>query len=257
MTVTTLNNRGGRKKAGSSFAPLSNMLRVEEAMLRSIGRPGHLPGLIGIHGPAGYGKTWSAAYIAAQYDAVYIELADYHSQTAFLDCFLERLGLPATGRTIGAKAEKAVRHLIEHPRPVIIDEVDVAIRKSYLELLRAIADKTQCPMMLVGEQHLPQVLEQWDRVANRMLAYVEMQPCTLDDALTLRNFYEEEVAIADDLAAHFQKTEKGVARRIVIQLEHARQKALETGADSIDLSVWTSGVGEGGAPWRGKTIGAP
>ena len=128
MTVTTLNKRGGRKKAGSSFAPLSNMLRVEEAMLRSIGRPGHLPGLIGVHGPAGYGKTWSAAYIAAQYDAVYIELADYHSQTAFLDCFLERLGLPATGRTIGAKAEKAVRHLIEHPRPVIIDEVDVAIR---------------------------------------------------------------------------------------------------------------------------------
>ena len=168
---------------------------------------------------------------------------------------MERLGLPATGRTIGAKAEKAVRHLIEHPRPVIIDEVDVAIRKSYLELLRAIADKTQCPMMLVGEQHLPQVLEQWDRVANRILAYVAMQPCTLDDALTLRNFYEEEVAIADDLTAHFHKTEKGVARRIVIQLEHARQKALETGADSIDLNDWTAGVGEGGARWRGKTIG--
>ena len=166
---------------------------------------------------------------------------------------LEVLGLSAWG-TNYKNTEKVIRHLIEEPRPIIIDEVDIAINSKYLDLLRTIADRTSCPMMLLGEQHLPQILAQWDRVSNRILAYVEMQPCTLDDVLTLRNFYEDGVAVADDLMAHFLETEKGVTRRIVVQLEHARQKALEAGASAIDLDLWKSSVGEGDVPWHGKSI---
>lgn len=214
----------------------------------------HLPGLIGVHGPAGYGKTFSASYVAAMYNAVYIELGFFDTQTFFLEKLLEELGLTKSARNNGVRAQRIIEALIEAPRPILIDQVDVAIRKGYLEGLRQIADNTKCPMMLLGEQHLPEILGQWERVSSRILAYVEMRPCTLDDALTLRHFYEDGVTVDDDLVAHFLDTEKGVTRRIVVQLEHARQRALEAGADRIGLQQWKESVGEGGGPWAGKSI---
>ncbi len=64
---------------------------------------------------------------------------------------------------------------------------DKLVDKGMIELVRDINKAAQVPVLLVGEELLPQKLEQYERVHNRVLEWVLAQPCDLADARAQAN----------------------------------------------------------------------
>lgn len=241
--------------AKGGYAPLANMSRAGEAMARAVTRPDHLPGLVVLHGPSGYGKTAAAGFVAAMHDAAYVEAKSFFTQKFFLSRLARELGVVERARTIAAIAEAICDALAERPRPIIIDEADHVVAKGFIELIRDIHDTTGAPVMLVGEERLPEKLAQWERVHRRILHFEQMRPGTVTDALALRDHYARGVHVEDDLVLFFLEKTKGVIGRVVVNLERAREIAVSLGRKSIDRDIWGARLVETGQPHRGAAFG--
>lgn len=81
-----------------------------------------------ITGNAGYGKSFTAKWYAAQNrtrNVYYLECAEYWNKKMFLSNLLKRLGKGETGLNVGEMMEMVVRTLRQKHQPVIIlDEID-------------------------------------------------------------------------------------------------------------------------------------
>lgn len=233
------------------YAPLANMSRALDALERAVSRPDHLPGIVVLHGPSGYGKTAAAGYVAALHDAAYVEAKSFYTQKFFLEQLARELGVVQRARTIAQIAEEICSALMDRPRPIIIDEADHVVAKGFIELIRDIHDAAGPAVMLVGEERLPEKLAQWERVHRRILHFEQAQPGTVTDALALRDHYARGVHIEDDLALFFLEKTKGVIGRVVVNLERARSIAAGMGKSSIDRATWGDRAVETGQPHRG------
>ena len=47
-----------------TVAPLANVNLCTSAVERALNRPSHLPGMVCMHGPAGWGKSKAATFVA-------------------------------------------------------------------------------------------------------------------------------------------------------------------------------------------------
>ncbi len=219
------------------YAPLAIMGDALELMMRAIDRPRHLPGIVVLHGRSGLGKSTAAAFVSAETNAAYIEMRATWTTKYFLGQLARLLGVEERG-TIPVILERVVEALARQRRPLIIDEADHLVGRRNVELLRDIYELSRAPMMLIGEQFLPDHLERWERVHNRILAMVRARPASIEDGLALRDLYCRSVAVADDLVAHIVEQTSGIVRRIVINLEAVQQTALAEGWETVDLARW-------------------
>ncbi len=78
-----------------------------------------------------------------------------------------------------------------------------------IELARDVQEMTYAPVILVGEELLPQKLKRFERVHNRVLSWVLAEPSDIDDARTLANILCPHIEIADDSWISSSPRQKG------------------------------------------------
>lgn len=245
------------RQALGTIAPLTNVALFTELMDRVVNRPRHLPGLGTFHGFSGYGKTYSATYAANMYRALHVEVGASWTLKKFCQSVLKELGFVEGRRrqdkqatcavdimpkTIPDMVEQIIEALAIEERPLIIDEFDYVTSwgEKSVNVVREILDKSQAAIILIGEEALPNKLQTWERVHNRVLDWVPAQPANAEDTGILAQLYCPGVEVAPDLAERITALAEGRVRRICVNLERVREFAVSSGLQSVDLAAWGS-----------------
>lgn len=235
MTVANIKDKREKKTAS---APLANMRLLEQLMAQAIDRPGHLPGLVSFSGPSGFGKSTAAAYVAAKFQASYIEVRSLWTKKTFLEELARLQGVAAEKETAANLLKHVVEHLARSGRPLIIDEFDHAVERGLIEIVRDIYELANTPILIIGEEKLPLKLKRWERFDGRIAHCMQAMPADKEDARVLNRHYYPKLVIEDDLLERVTKLSRGSVRRIVINLEHIASYAKSEGMASINLEQW-------------------
>ena len=222
-------------------APLRNVAAFSILIKEVVERDLALPGLAVFSGPSGYGKTKAAIKGANAYQAAYVECDQLTTARSLLKQILAELGVQRPTGTATDMMSEAIKLMAgDIRRPLIVDEV------------HHIADKSMAPIILIGEETLPKQLEAFERVHNRILSWVQAQPCDSDDFGHLARMLCPNVKLAPDLALALIQTTRGNTRRIAINLSQIDQRAKREGLKEIDLAGFggSAAIRTGQAPAR-------
>lgn len=237
-------------KSGT-LAPLKNVAICLDVAQRIIDQPAGVDRLGMFYGPSGYGKSKASQYLQNKKNAIYLEVFDFWTRRVFVESLLSELGVDRPRGTIADMMLQALRLLRDDPNLLlIIDEADKIVDKGFIELVRDIYKGAKIPVLLVGEELLPEKLRRYERCANRVTAYGAANASDLDDARTLAGAYQPQLDIADDLLAHIVHETRGVASQIVATLADVAQFARARQVASVGLQSWSGTVFTGRAPSR-------
>ncbi|WP_068317447.1 AAA family ATPase [Polycladidibacter hongkongensis] len=240
---------GNRNVVNGGFAPLKNVALAMQLANKLIDRDFSLPGFGVFYGPSGFGKTQSSIFVQNKTGATRIEIADSWTKKKMVSAILMELGVQKPRGTIADLTEQAIHLLSDNPhQPLIIDEADKLIEKKLVELVREIQEHSQAPVLLLGEELLPQKLEQYERAHNRVLDFVGALPCDLDDTMALARCYAPKLQIMEDLAQRICDETHGRARRIATTLVAVREFATNAGLERIDSTDYTGKIISGASP---------
>lgn len=157
------------------IANINNLSLVAIAMERLMNRPDGLPGLGVLYGPSGYGKTTATVAVANSTQAYYVQLRSAWSKKTLLEKICFEMGIPAA-KTTAANLDLICEQLAASQRPLILDEADYLVAKAgMVELVRDIYEGSQSPIMLVGEEMLPNKLKKYERFHGRVLNWLPAQ----------------------------------------------------------------------------------
>ncbi|WP_035061466.1 AAA family ATPase [Andreprevotia chitinilytica] len=219
------------------IAQIGNLALAQEALARAMSRHQGLPGLVAFYGPSGWGKSMSANFVANRTRARYVQAKSVWTKKSFLKAVLFEMGVKPAA-TIPEMLDQAAEELATSQRPLIIDEMDHLVDKNAVEVVRDLYEASHAPILLIGEEQLPNNLKKWERFHGRVLAWVQAQPANLHDAQALRAVYSRDVQIADDLLTTIVRESHGSVRRVAVNLDNIRSVALELGVEQIDLATW-------------------
>lgn len=222
---------------GNTIAPLQNVSLCSQAITKAMSRADHLPGIVVLHGPSGWGKTFAATYSANKFRAFYVQCKSAWTRKAFLKAILMEMGI-APYSTIYEMVDQVAQEIALSGRPLIIDEADFLVEKKIIEIVRDIYESSFGTILLIGEEHLPAKLKKWERFHNRVLAWIQAQPSTLSDARTLANIYAQDVKINDDVLIKLVEASHSVTRRICVNLNLINDTAVQNGWEEVDMSIW-------------------
>ena len=235
MTVTKLSV----KKAQHGAAPLRNLNILDDMVVKVRDRELHLPGIITFTGPSGWGKSTAAAYIASKHQAYYVEVRSTWTRKAFLGALLHQMGLHPK-QTVYEMMDQASRELADSQRPVIADEFDNAIDRNLVELVRDLYEQSRTPIIVIGEELLPQKLQKWERFHGRVMDWAQAEPANAEDAQALNRHYTPDITVKKDLLDRLVSEARGSVRRIVTNLDRIAQFARAEGLKDIGLPEWGS-----------------
>ncbi|RJF70902.1 AAA family ATPase [Rhodopseudomonas palustris] len=219
---------------------IKNVAAFMAMTMKVVHRAPHLPGFGVCHAPSGYGKTWASIFAQNKTNAIRVEVGDSWTRRTLLAKILGEFGESCTKReTVSELADRAINALGEDPRrPLLVDEADRLVDRGLIEILRELQESSGAPVILIGEEKLPAKLLTVERVHNRVLDWFPAQPCDLDDTRELAKAFAPKLKIADDLLDAIRVQSGGRARRIVTNLEEAKDIARNTNLSTIDLSAW-------------------
>lgn len=219
------------------FAPLRNVAAMGVLVERLRARGPHLPGFGVFHGYSGYGKTYAAIYAQNRSGGPRVEIGDSWTKKTLLRAILKEIGVNDPRGTVADLAEQVIGRLAEpdHP-PLFIDEADKLIDKGMIELVREVQEASQCPVVLIGEELLPQKLERSERTHNRVLEFVTAQACDLEDARKLATALAPRYSFSPALLGRIVTESEGRARRIVTNIDRLVEWARGAGTTEIDES---------------------
>jgi DNA transposition AAA+ family ATPase len=222
---------------------LRNVASFMAMMTRLIERDLHLPGIGVCSSPSGYGKTWASIFAQNKTGAIRVEVGDTWTRRTLLRACWKELGASeADLRKRLSAADMAEKVIIalgeEEQRPLIIDEADKLVDRGMIETVRELHEHSGAPVILIGEERLPGKLLTYERVHNRVLDWMQAQPCDAADTKLLADAFAPKLAIGEDLLDAIRAASQGRARRIVVNIqrvvEFARNKSLHT----VPLEKW-------------------
>lgn len=227
------------KSNESPIAPLANVSICLNAMQRAINRASHLPGMVCLYGPSGWGKSTAAAYVMNETRAVYVEAKSVWTRKSLIINILRELYINEPRGTVADLVDKAGQELSDSKRPLIIDEMDHIAAKNAVEVVRDLyISSGEAPILLIGEERLPDKLKAWERFHGRVLDWVPAQPASLADVKNLAQLYCNKITIKDDLLTHLHKLARGSVRRICVNLERIQEVSLGMGLKNVGLEEW-------------------
>lgn len=234
-----------------SVAPLKNVAECLSVATTIIERPPGVDGLGLFYGPSGYGKSKASQYVQNKYKALYIEVFEFWTKKVFAESILAELGVEKPKGSFADLMRQILRLLQDDPnRLLIIDEADKLIDKHMIEYVRDIYKGARIPVLLVGEEKLPDKLKAYERCENRVTAFGMANPSDLADAQQLVRIYHPRLTVADDLLAHIVKETNGVTSRVVTTLAGVGQFAKARQLSEINLEQYQGTIFTGRAPRR-------
>jgi DNA transposition AAA+ family ATPase len=228
----------------NTVAPLANVTRLVALIDRAQNRGAGLPGMGCFYGRAGLGKTTGGIYATNTMNSCHVEAMPFGGLKTLLTMIVTELGLRPR-RLIPDMFDQAAQELAISGKPLIIDEADHILSTKTIEAIRHLHDKSGAPVILMGEELLPQRLQAWERVHGRMLAWVEAEPATIEDVGHLAKVYAPGVEIMPDVREAVLTSSKASMRYISTNLaaiaEFAAVRALNrvTKADLASLAFHT------------------
>ncbi len=233
----TRNDKQIKKNPSTGTAPLKNIAIMESLVARVLQRPAHLPGIVTLSAPSGFGKSTAAAYISAKYNAVYVEVRSTWTKKSFLEAVLKQLGIRAN-QTVSQMMEQVSEELALSGRLLMLDEFDNAVDRNLVELVRDIYEQSKASIIIIGEERLPQKLQVWERFHGRIMDFAQGMPADLTDARILNEHYVPDVSIADDLMKVLVTEARGSVRRIVTNIERIAQFGRGDGLTTVTAKDW-------------------
>lgn len=194
------------------------------------------------HGPTGYGKTSAVGASQITYDALVCEVPENATARYIVSSLCKSLGLRTTGAVIDM-IDRVAECLLEpgQLRPVVFDDAQYLFTdRRKVGIARDLYNKClhEVPVVLVGEEDLPQMLTHYDNIMGRVSCWLGAEPCQMDDARQLAALYAAGITIADDLLAEFVARSQGQYRLVNNNLLTARQIAKAAGKKTVDLALW-------------------
>ena len=241
------------RPAINNVAALANVSRFVQLVVTLQTRAPGLPGMGCFHGPAGLGKTTAGVFGTNRFNACHVEALPFGGTKKLFEMIVTELGLRPT-RTVSSLFDQAAYELARSDRPLIIDEADQILTDRTIEAVRHLHDKTQVPVILMGEESLPQQLRRWERVAGRMLSWVAAEEATMQDVDLLAPIYAPHLALAPDLKEALLTASRGSIRNVSTNLANVAGVAAMKGVQRLGLADWGKKAfhsGEAPMPRRG------
>lgn len=236
----------------ADIAPLTNVALCLGTLRRAIDRPRHLPGIVVFYGPSGYGKSTAASVATIKHRACYVQARSSWTRKAAHEAICKGLNL-RPGKTLAEMSDQIAEELALSGRPLLVDEVDYLVEKGTIEIIRDIYEASGAPIMLIGEENLPNALKRWERFHGRVLDWCPAQPASMEDARALCKLHVTRTDIADDLLQRVYTEAAGSVRRVCVNLAKIEEIAATEGRTEIDLAAWGArALYTGDAPKRGR-----
>ncbi len=221
----------------NSVAPLRNVsafvAMVDRVMTRTVG----LDALAVFYGPSGFGKTTAATYAANYFNAWQVQVKSCWTATKLCVAVLDEMGIQPKKRVYDM-VDQIAEEMAFTGRPLIIDEADFLVKRRMIEIIRDIHEGSGAPVILIGEELLPQKLQRWERVSGRVLETVAAQPACAEDVEHLARIYCPDVELDPAFREAILKAAKHSIRRVCINLDRVREFARTSGANVIDMNTW-------------------
>lgn len=224
----------------NSVAPLRNVAALTELIHRVQHRAYGLPGMACFYGFSGYGKSTAAIYAANKFQAVLVQCKSAWTKKSLCTAILAELGLQPKGNT-AEMVDRIAAELAVRSVPLIIDEADHAVARRMVEIVRDIYEGSQAPVILIGEELLPQKLKEWERVHGRMLDWVAAQPADMGDLNHLAPIYAPGLGLDEPLKRDLLRRSHGSTRRVCVNLAQVFERAQVLGRDRMGPGDFDAG----------------
>jgi hypothetical protein len=224
-------------KPFNNIAPLANVVRLQTLAIRLQNRAHGLPGIGCMFSPAGYGKSTAGIFVNNSLGACHIQALPFGGTKGLLTMIVTELGIQPA-RTVSDLFLQAVTRLQKTNRILIVDEADQILTDRTIEMLRLLHDTTEAPLILMGEELLPQKLKRWERVHSRILSWVPAEAVTIEDIGFLAPIYAPQVTIDADLRAAVHKASQGSIRNASTNLAFISEFAASKGLKKLSLAEW-------------------
>ncbi|MCB5198570.1 ATP-binding protein [Loktanella sp. TSTF-M6] len=221
----------------NSVAPLRNVAALVALIDRIQNRSPNLPGMGTFYGPSGFGKTTAGIYATNKFHAVTVQVKSVWTKKKLCEAILAELAVPAA-KTIGDMLDQISAHLAMTDRPLIIDEADHLVQRRMIEIVRDIYEGSQAPVILIGEELLPQKLREWERVHGRILDWVAAEPGDMSDVNHLARIYAPGIELTQPLRKKLLEASMSSIRRICVNLDRVREFAQVEGLQTVDVNDW-------------------
>lgn len=221
----------------NSVAPLRNVAALVALIDRVQDRSASLPGMATFYGPSGYGKTTAAVYAANRFQAYTVQVKSAWTKKKLCQAILADLGIPPA-KTIADMVDQISEEIALTGRPLLIDEADFLVARKMIEIVRDIYESSGATVILIGEELLPQKLQEWERVHGRMLDWVAALPADASDVAHLAPIYCPEVELNADLKDYLLKVSNNSIRRICINLDRVLEFAKTRGLNRVSMNDW-------------------
>ncbi|MDX8354327.1 ATP-binding protein [Cognatiyoonia sp. IB215182] len=221
----------------NSVAPLRNVAALVELVDRVQNRSFNLPGMATFYGPSGFGKTFAAIHTTNRFQAVSIQVKSTWTQKKLCQAILTEIGI-SHPKTVSDMVDDISQHLAVHDQPLLIDEADFLVQRKMVEIVRDIHEGSGAPVILIGEEQLPQKLREWERVHGRMLDWVAAEPGDMSDVKHLARLYVPGIKIAEEVLDVLLKASHGSIRRIRVNLDHVLELAKKKGLREVKADDW-------------------
>lgn len=220
------------------FVKTSNVSRFLAAIdaVEDRGAPEASICLVG--GDAGYGKSRCGFWWALHNDAVFLRIKAAATPHWVLTDLVRELGEQAPAHTCEKLYGQAVGYLMKHARPIVVDEVEQAVKNDLraLEILRDISDFCEIPLILIGREYVRGKLKRHRQLHTRISGYVEFGPATAED---VRLCVEElcEVPVAEDVVARIHDESEGHIREIVKAIANVERVGKKRKGETVTLDL--------------------
>lgn len=247
MAPQQANGNAAPVKSGRPAAT-RNVTAFHTLVTRLLNRSGDQGGIGVFYGWSGLGKSKSASFAAQSTQAAWVEIGQFTTSRKLMQHILMELRVKPKG-SVADMMDDAIMAMAENPsRPLIIDEAHWLVEKRLAEVAKELSDKSGAPVILIGEEMLPQGLAAYERVWRRVLDATPALPADLDDARRLAAYHADGIEIADDLLTRLVEVTAGNAGWIVNNISDAIELARQRGLARLTASDW------GAAPIRHGTV---
>lgn len=199
-------------------------------------------------GHPGSGKSVATGLCRNEFDAVIVEVGETWTRKVLVEELCIELDIAAKG-TLHNMYKQIVERLSYDPkRPILIDEADKLVNGGMIEIVRQIYDATRNPVILVGEEELPNKLALIPRMHDRVVSWVPAEPCNSEDMDVLAKVFCPDVILEPELLQEILRISSGKPRLIGNNLTMVNEHFAITSADRISLDDVASKLLSGGTP---------
>ena len=168
------------KTMKKTFIKTKNVKRFVALMDELQKLPPNIPKLALVYGDHGLGKSQAIQWWADKNDSVYVRATQGMTSRWLLSEIAEELGEDPYWHT-QETFELIEKYLRQHPKVIIVDEIDYLIEKHTVETLRDLHDKTACPIVLVGMGTADKKLARYPHLVDRLYKTLKFEQFNAED----------------------------------------------------------------------------